>query len=690
MSTPYVVKSGDWLSKIAAAHGFSDWRDIYYHPDNAAFRAKRPDPDLIYPGDVVMIPDQSPAPPGGDKPVDPPPTTKKVTAAKGDTFCSIAAANGFPDCTELRKLQENIQKFDPKWELKPGDEVFVPEVKPKDEPGATDTKHEFQAVGSPPVSVRFVHGEADDTKPGTHGKLSQLIVSKFRTDRAGADRTKAFVDDTKREFNADAHADNDVFKVEVHDPRSKANELKVTVEARKPKYDAAKTEPTLTGDPIDWEDYSAADKAAGRELTDLVVERMPKGSDQTNKDSRHRSCYLRLVTDKPDWEARKKQTLRIEPLFDVDNKVEPLDHTIRATYVVDSCKQNPKCRAIEELKVGKDKKRFKMRLHVMRKSRGGDGVAPDKDVLMGWLLHVRQFYAQSNMSVKLISALRKIEPAANLIAISNRDGKLAVGDKTIKLDITVDGTKKTVEIKTPTGSAAARKPIETAKKLATAVETAFGAGVVKAKASENPPLSGAPTVGSADVLVGDPLTQNISIAIVTNGDANHQVSIGKADGTSNIPDFAGDESHVGTPHERVVLKNYDTGDKHIDCFIVFGLAGAHGEAFTPNAGSANKPKKDVINSLIVGKHVMTTRLRTIPHEIGHIVMDAGHVTNELSEIMVAGGTAGAKFNQEVDSTKRLADPAAAANFINYDDGKKGSSTKMLRTGNTTGIVDPVW
>jgi len=686
MSTPYVVKSGDWLSKIAAAHGFSDWRDIYYHPDNAAFRAQRPNPDLIYPGDVVMIPDQGGGEQPKPKPIDPQPTVTEVTAKKGDTFCSIASDNGFPDCTELRKLQENIQQFDPKWELKVGDKVFVPAVKPKDEPGATDATHEFKRLGVPPVEVRFVHGEADDTKPGTHGKLSQLIVSKFRTDRAGADRTKAFVDDTKREFNADAHDDVDAFKVEVRDPRSKASELKVTVEARKPKYDPAKTEPTLTGDPIDWEDYGATEKGEGRELKDLVVERMPKGSTQADKDSRFRSCYLRLVTDKPDWEARKKQTLRIEPLFDVDNKVEPLDHKIRATYVVDSCKQNPKCRAIEELPVGKDKKRFDMRLHVLRKSRGGDGVAPDKDVLMGWLLHVRQFYAQSNMSVKLTAPLRKIEPAANLIAIANRDGKLAVGDKVIKVEVTVDGTKKTVEIKTPTGAAAARKPIETAKKLAAAIEAAFGAAVVKAKASENPALTGAPTVGSADVLVGDPMTQDISITVVTNGDANHQATIGTISGTAAMPDFAGDESHVGTPHERVLLKNYDTGKNRIDCFIIHSLVGAHGEAFTPNATSAAKPKDDVINSLVVGKHVMTTRLRTIPHEIGHIVMDAGHVTNELSEIMVAGGTAGAKFNQEVDSTKRLADPTVAANFINYDDGKKGSSTKMLRTGNTTGIV----
>ena len=54
MSTPYTVQAGDWLQKIAEEHGFESWRDLYYHPDNAEFRRKRPDPNKIYPGDIIM------------------------------------------------------------------------------------------------------------------------------------------------------------------------------------------------------------------------------------------------------------------------------------------------------------------------------------------------------------------------------------------------------------------------------------------------------------------------------------------------------------------------------------------------------------------------------------------------------------------------------------------------------------
>jgi len=64
MSTPYTVVAGDYLVKIAADHGYASWRDIYYHPDNEEFRRRRPNPDKIYVGDVLMLPDLSGG--GGD------------------------------------------------------------------------------------------------------------------------------------------------------------------------------------------------------------------------------------------------------------------------------------------------------------------------------------------------------------------------------------------------------------------------------------------------------------------------------------------------------------------------------------------------------------------------------------------------------------------------------------------------
>jgi N-acetylmuramoyl-L-alanine amidase len=58
--TMYTVRRGDCLSKLASDHGFSDYRTIYDHPNNAGFRKKRPNPHVIKPGDQIFIPDRKP------------------------------------------------------------------------------------------------------------------------------------------------------------------------------------------------------------------------------------------------------------------------------------------------------------------------------------------------------------------------------------------------------------------------------------------------------------------------------------------------------------------------------------------------------------------------------------------------------------------------------------------------------
>lgn len=53
----HVVKRGEWLSTIAEHYGFADWKIIYNHADNSAFRKLRPNPNVIEPGDKIFIPD---------------------------------------------------------------------------------------------------------------------------------------------------------------------------------------------------------------------------------------------------------------------------------------------------------------------------------------------------------------------------------------------------------------------------------------------------------------------------------------------------------------------------------------------------------------------------------------------------------------------------------------------------------
>jgi hypothetical protein len=58
MATTHSARAGETLSKIANQYGFRNWRIIYDHPRNSAFRQRRPNPDLIHVGDEIFIPDK--------------------------------------------------------------------------------------------------------------------------------------------------------------------------------------------------------------------------------------------------------------------------------------------------------------------------------------------------------------------------------------------------------------------------------------------------------------------------------------------------------------------------------------------------------------------------------------------------------------------------------------------------------
>ena len=58
MPVSYTVKQGDHLSSIAKAYGFTDYETIWNDPNNAELKQLREDPNVLFPGDVVYIPDR--------------------------------------------------------------------------------------------------------------------------------------------------------------------------------------------------------------------------------------------------------------------------------------------------------------------------------------------------------------------------------------------------------------------------------------------------------------------------------------------------------------------------------------------------------------------------------------------------------------------------------------------------------
>jgi len=54
----HVVEQGEYMAKIAKRYGFVDWRTIWQHPQNSALRSRRPNPNVLHPGDEVFVPER--------------------------------------------------------------------------------------------------------------------------------------------------------------------------------------------------------------------------------------------------------------------------------------------------------------------------------------------------------------------------------------------------------------------------------------------------------------------------------------------------------------------------------------------------------------------------------------------------------------------------------------------------------
>ncbi|MGB9698788.1 MAG: LysM peptidoglycan-binding domain-containing protein [Thermodesulfobacteriota bacterium] len=52
----YTVKQGDCLSSIGEKYGIF-WEKIWNQPKNDKLKEKRKNPNILYPGDVIFIPD---------------------------------------------------------------------------------------------------------------------------------------------------------------------------------------------------------------------------------------------------------------------------------------------------------------------------------------------------------------------------------------------------------------------------------------------------------------------------------------------------------------------------------------------------------------------------------------------------------------------------------------------------------
>jgi hypothetical protein len=64
MGTDYEIQQGDCLASIARHSGLL-WETIWNRPENSDLRTLRVDPNILFPGDILFIPDKDPQPVSG-------------------------------------------------------------------------------------------------------------------------------------------------------------------------------------------------------------------------------------------------------------------------------------------------------------------------------------------------------------------------------------------------------------------------------------------------------------------------------------------------------------------------------------------------------------------------------------------------------------------------------------------------
>jgi hypothetical protein len=596
-----------------------------------------------------------------------------VTAKDGDTLCTIAIAHGFLDCGPLRKEKNNEMYLN--RPLRAGECVTVPEAKVSVLAKAADAMHKFFKKSAPPVSIRFVRGTADEKNYMHDSPLTELQVSNHIPTKSGADGSRAFP--AGFGFNADADADVDAFRVEVVDPAA-GGSLRAKLEALRPVYDAK-------GAVKSYRTFEGTANAGMRKIDSLECKALgaaPKA---------FRSAYLRLVTDKEDREAAAAQTILVtDCVDDGDEAVEILDQKIRATYEIPRCPGTggKKCSVIAELPVGKDRWRVRVSIHILKDPATGTAVAGTDATRKQVLKAVRQRYAQANLGVKILN-IREVPAPANLFAIANPQGKLAVGGGTITVKVKIDATEKTISIVSVHNDT----PEATATKLADAINACFAAAEppleANARVVPNPPREGE-AIASADVLVGNPLNSAIVLSVTASADLNHPVEVGRMN-NANLDMAPWSMIHYGTLKNRVLVKNYDTGADRIDVFVVANMSEAYGLGIPPLAHRAAdlQPKENYQNTAFLRQTSVTTDSLpfVFPHEFGHILMDAYHAASPSTELMFAGGQANSQ-SRGMDGRRRISDPIKPREI---DMGcKTGNPVEFLRSANATGAIEQSW
>lgn len=612
-----------------------------------------------------------------------------ITAQDGDTLCTLGIAAGFKDCQPLRAANPTLVNRP----LVAGDSVTIPAINAATHPRPTDAKHPFQRTARR-VAIRFVHGSKNTTFAQDLEK-TELNISNYITDKAGnPDGDKDFPNETVNVFNADADQDVDTFKIEVLDTQPTGNPLKVELQPLRPVYSAADPSgKTVTG----HVEFPPSEKAR-RGL--LFLDAFKQSNTR-----RFRTCYLRLVTDDADNKGavgaqapngfppatanngRIRQTILATDMVDEgDSQVQILDQVVQAKYTLADCPGSPKCSVAKTATIGTDRKRLRIAVHILRRTPGGPPVATIAEAdrrVNRWL---RRIFAQAAISPKLAQPTREVDPVANLIAVSdpgsnnatpNAGGLAASGLTTAgaasqhQFRISAPGrAPQLIGPITPALAGVGFPALLSAGFLAALVKDPYTASVSLNPARFND------THGSVDILIkeksGLPVTID-QLPSPAQADTIQTLTLGSANPLPvPLQGWDGNNFLAGSIQQRVILKNYDSGDDRVDIFIIdTHVSGDRGEAMM--SGDEVFPTGPAISGVKYSVFMIRDAIRNpgnpdndplvLAHEITHVTAEALHTDQQGAGAQAAASRPNpyqlmaqqVTGNEAVGGSKRLRD-----------------------------------
>ncbi|MBI4716609.1 MAG: LysM peptidoglycan-binding domain-containing protein [Planctomycetes bacterium] len=642
---------------------------------------------------------------------------KKHVWREGDSLGALAEQHHLPNWQRIWESNPELQaKRGTPENIKPGDEVNIPDVAPKTDNGQGEQLNPFEALGSPAAGVRFVDDRNNPTTPNATPIDTLEISYRVTTHALPAPYwQKVLVPDRRN------------FRVEVVDTGLKASDRpEVVLEVLKPKLDAK-------GRPLFVDEKGLPTSPAKgtpqyesttpkRTLT-VRLQRVPTTGTTANPRMLFRSAYLRLVTDERDQAARSRQTLLTdhEP---GDLRIEILDQAVKATYK--SSKGEPVSRVA---RVGRDRKRFRMTVQILRASKGG---APPAGVTRQIVYRhvrcwVRRLYAQTNLAPELVRfpavssgdprlkgtagwmtaedealiGVREIDPPRNMLSIYNNGPAGASARAVLSFRLTCDlppaqagGSVQKIDKRYSLYPANRPAPVdatlritenespeETCKKFARLIEDdklGFQTKVIRNNLHKD-------RGRSADLLIWHPSGVPVVVQEARSNDPAHLTNaltdrhriratwVNPANFRVTDSDFAGDGANrwenIGTRDVRCVCHNYrswqaEGADGILDCFVVHRFYKNNIWGFAYGRESMNK------NALLRGVHPVLATIYVDPgavgmndraygttsHESGHVLGDMWHVVAK-TQVMTSGGMT---ETNTVAGSKRFCDQKLSA------------------------------